>query len=469
MKYSRNNMSRSSNSRLTEQKNMNTRLFDREMGDMNYQFKYMNPVNRMDIERDEFMKNSYSNENLNDNDNLNDNLNDNMNDNSNDNLNKNYERRMPSRNGYYINKPIYDTDINESRKINHNISSFNPYGDFADINSDTKLSDNINGEKICVSGINNYGFFLFDNMLNVMNSAFIFSPYLIYSIFASLFIASDGNTEIELKNYFNFPRSDQLTGGLQKIIPQIKTFGNCIIFSDEINYNTQFCKNINMFTKIRKVDTNNYTSETDEINNIIQNISNVSKKSVSIDTVKNCSVSLINYGFLNPTWTSYFSKTIKMNNIYYVLAINQTFGYYEQPGLQVLEINSLEGVCFGIVYGDIDFNDKSYKFITSNLKPTILEEVKIPKFSLTTKLRYGNLLKETELKTIFMDLKCPYLFNSECEISDCLQNIEFHFTEKSIKKDKINGIKTTKKFIVEKAFRFYIRTNNNVILLLGSY
>ncbi len=449
MEYSRNNMSRSSNSRLKEQKNMNTRLFDREMGDMNYQFKYMNPVNRMDIEREEFMKNSYSNEDSNE-------------------QNENYERRMPSRSGYSINNPIYDNQTN-GRKIDHNISSFNPYGDFAEINSDTKLSDNINSEKICINGINNYGFFLFDNMLSVMNSAFIFSPYLIYSIFASLFIASDGNTEVELKNYFTFPRSDQLSGGLQKIIPQLKTFGNCIIFSDEIDYNTQFCKNINMFTKIRKVNTNNYIAETDEINNIIQNISNVTKKSVSSDTIKNCSVGLINYGFLNPTWTSYFSKTVKINNIDYVSAINQTFGYYEQPGLQVLEINSVEGVCFGIIYGDIELDDKSYKLFSSNLKPTILEEVKIPKFSLTTKLRYTNLLKETELKTVFMDLKCPYLFNSECEISDCLQNIEFHFTEKSIKTNKINGIKTTRRFIIEKSFRFYVRTNDNVILLLGSY
>jgi predicted glutamine amidotransferase len=62
MEYSRNNMSRSSNSRLKDHKTINTRLFDREMGDINYQFKYMNPINRMDIEREEFMKNSYADE-----------------------------------------------------------------------------------------------------------------------------------------------------------------------------------------------------------------------------------------------------------------------------------------------------------------------------------------------------------------------------------------------------------------------
>ena len=246
MEYSRNNMSRNSNSRLKDQKTMNTRLFDREMGDINYQYKYMNPINRMDIEREEFMKNSYSNED------------------SESESDNNFERRMPSRSGYSINKPIYDGE-SSSRTSNRNISSFNPYGDFAEIGSDTKLSDNINTGKTCVNGINNYGFFLFDNMLSVMNSAFIFSPYLIYSIFASLFIASEGNTEIELKNYFSFPRSDQLSSGLQEIKLKINNIGNCIIFSDEIDYNPQFCKNINMFTKIRKVNRQNYSSETEGI------------------------------------------------------------------------------------------------------------------------------------------------------------------------------------------------------------
>ena len=47
--------------------------------------------------------------------------------------------------------------------------------------------------------------------------------------------------------------------------------------------------------------------------------------------------------------------------------------------------------------------------------------------------------------------------------------MEFHFTEKSIKNNKLNGIKTTRKFIVEKSFRFYVRTLENVILLFGSY
>ncbi len=438
MEYSRNNKQ---DSRPNTQKSMNSRLFDREM-DINFQHKYMNPINRMQIEREEFLKNSGDDE---------------------------FDKRMPMRPEFSINKPIHE---NTSRKFNREISSYNPYNDYADVNSDTKLTDSIQNNRQCINGINSYGFFLFDNMLNVMDSAFIFSPYLIYSIFASLFIASDGNTEIELKNYFSYPRADILSQGLRDInidADRLKTFGNCIIFPDEIDYNPQFCKNINMLTKIRKINKNNYNKETDEINNIIKNLSNLSKKSISTESMRNTSITLLNYGYLNPTWKSYFSECIRRNGIDFMIAHNQVFGYFEQAGTQVLELASVDGICFGIIYGDMEFNDKTYDMIIGNLKSTILEEVQIPKLSLITKLRYTNLLKETDLKTVFLDLKCPYLFQSECEITDCLQNLEFHVTEKSIKSDKINSIRTTRKFIVDKSFRFYVRLTNNTIILLGSY
>jgi serine protease inhibitor len=151
-------------------------------------------------------------------------------------------------------------------------------------------------------------------------------------------------------------------------------------------------------------------------------------------------------------------------------AFNQTFGYFEQSNLQVIEIMSQDKLCMGIIYGDIELSDKNLKFIISNLKPHLLEEVKIPKFKLQTKLKYTSIMKETDLKTIFLDLKVPDLFNNDCEITDCIQNIEFNFNEKSIPTKKNTGYNTTRKFIVEKSFRFYLRsTHNNCILFLGTF
>ena len=76
-----------------------------------------------------------------------------------------------------------------------------------------------------------------------------------------------------LKNYFNFPRNDTLTSGLNYLMELFSNTeipnGNCIIFADNIDHNPEFCKYINNFTKIRKVNPNNAEREADNINSII--------------------------------------------------------------------------------------------------------------------------------------------------------------------------------------------------------
>jgi len=456
------NMKSNKDNKNLSKRETNTRIFDREMTSSFVQ--KINPLNRLDIERDEFLRNSNNNSDSDD---------DNYIKNSHHNSNQvNFDKRMPMQPDFNINAPVFEmsSHSNNARSSLKNVSSFSN-NDYADINADTRLTENLQTNTTCVTGINNYGLFLFDNMISIMNGPFIISPYLIYTIFASLYLASDGNTEVELKNYFNFPRTDIISEGLKEILYDNNRFGNCIVFSDEIEYDQSFCNNINKFTKIRKVNINNANQEANTINEIIKRMSGIEKRSITGENIKNTSVLLLNYGCINPIWTSHFTKTMKDNNVEFMIAYNQTFGYFEQPNLQVLELTSTDNLCFGIIYGDIDINDKTYKLITSSLKPTILEEVKIPKFKIQTKLRYTNLLKETDLKTVFLDLKTPYLFGSECEISDCLHNIEFTLSENSVKQEKkLNGFKTTKKFIVNSSFRFYLRSaNNNMLLILGSF
>ena len=461
-------------------KDMNDRLFSRDMADiniMNNNRKNVKFMNRLEMERDEFLKNS--NNNKDDNEIGYDNK---------QRINNNYfdDRRMPMRPIVDISREMYNNDnfpqtledIKRTQNKSTKIMSYEQDTNFADINHDTKLSDNIQDNKICISGITNYGLFLFDNLLEIMRCPFIFSPYLIYSIFGSLFIGSDGNTEVELKNYFNFPRTDILMSGLndiQNILNKnhisIKS-GNCIIFSDNNDFNPQFCKKINNYTKVRRINTTNYEKESENINKIISNTYQIEKKSISSSIIQNSSIILLNYASINPIWLSHFTKTSKQDGIDFMHAYKQTFGYFEQSGFQVIEIVSQDNLCMGIIYGDIELTDKNLKFIISNLRPQILEEVKIPKFKLQTKLKYTNILKETELKTVFLDLKVSELFNTECEISECIQNIEFNFNENSIpiKKENNTGYVTTRKFIIEKSFRFYLRSRiNNCILFLGTF
>ena len=471
-------------SRLSIHQDMNNRLQNRDFTDIDFIKNNKNKSsNRFEIERDEFMQNSNSNDDQN----------------SflyqrqfSDNIRNNFDRGMPMRPNFEINKNSFDnpninsndivTNMNQlkNKKINNTVSSFDPHSNLADINSDTKLSANINDINICINNINDFGIFFYNNLLNIMNTNFIFSPFLIYSVFGSLFMGCDGNTEVELKNYFNFPRVDVLSSGLtelyQKYLNQtilrgeIKQ-GNCVIFSDNIDYNPQFCNNINLFTKIRKVSNSNPDKESIDINNIISGITGNAKKSISPPNIANSSVTLLNYANITPTWNCNFSKTSKINNVEYLHAFNQSFGFFEQPNLQVIELESTGNICVGIIYGDIELNIKNYNFIVSNLKRHTLNEIMIPVMNIKTKLRYTNVLKETELQTVFMDLNIPNLFTSQSEITDCIQNIEFNLINKcEYKPIKTSGIVTAKKFIISQAFRFYVRLkSNNCLLFLGSY
>ena len=483
----------SSESRLNRSKtsimnDMNSRLQNRDINDINMlndNRTKMKHSNRFEIERDEFMRNSN-----NDDDEYNSQLSQRQ---FSDNIRNtsNFERGMPMRPDFNINKNTHDsnnngndivTNMNQLRqkRSTKEISSFDPNSNLADINHETKLSENVSEINVCINGINDFALFFYENLLNVMNNNFIYSPFLIYSMFGSLFLGSDGNTEAELKNYFNMPRNDVLTSGLtelyQKYLNQTLLhgeiiMGNCIIFTDDLEYNSQFCNNINLFTKIRKVNPNNPEKEAEEINKIVYMVTKNNKKSISAQNISSNCITLLNYANITPTWKCNFSKVSTINGTEFMHAYRQQFGYFEQPNLQVLELESTGNICFGIIYGDIELNTKNYKFIISNLKKHTLNEVTIPKIKIQTKLRYTNVLKETDLKTVFLDLDVPNMFSTNCELSDCIQNIEFNLTNKSeYTPTKDTGFVTSKNFIISNAFRFYVRIkSNNCILFLGSF
>jgi len=472
---------------------MNSRLQNRDMSDVNIfndNRSKMKHTNRFEIERDEFMKNSTND------DEYNSQLSQRQ---FSDNIRStsNFERGMPMRPDFNINKTQYDSNNNgddfvtnmsqlrqsrqsRQKRSTKDISSFDPNSNLADINHETKLTDNLSELNQCINNINDFGLFFYDNLLNIMNTNFIFSPFLIYSAFGSLFLGSDGNTEVELKNYFNMPRNDVLTSGLtelyqkylnQSVLKGEIVMGNCVIFTDELEYNPQFCNNINLFTKIRKVNQNNPEKEAEDINKIISMITKNNKKSISAQNIASNCITLLNYANITPTWKCNFTKTSKNNGVEFMHAYKQQFGYFEQPNLQVLELESTGNICFGIIYGDIELNTKNYKFIISNLKKHILNEVMIPKIKIQTKLRYTNILKETDLKTVFLDLDLPNMFTTNCELSDCIQNIEFNLTNRcEYIPSKEQGFVTSKNFIINSAFRFYVRLkSNNCILFLGSF
>jgi hypothetical protein len=139
-------------------------------------------------------------------------------------FNKNLERGMPFRPSVNIRKNIHEQNIHPEyllRKSRENVRTtrtMNPFdpslsklgSGFADINTDTKLTPSTKVEFACSDNINSLSIFFVKNLFKILVSPFVISSIDIYRIFAALYIGSTGNTEIELKNYFEFPRRELL-------------------------------------------------------------------------------------------------------------------------------------------------------------------------------------------------------------------------------------------------------------------
>ena len=487
----------------------NTRLNNRDMMDM--EIFGGNNSHNIYIERDEFLKNSKINK-FNDNDSFEeDNFNNFASVKSNT-INritdldfddfKNGNRGMPVRSQNVNHKRFNkDNDNDESnfivKKTINNRTKLDPYTKdtkfaiFSDINENSKLSQQLENDNICVDGINDFSLFLLKNLNNVLTSPFIINTIDIYSIFSSIYLSSQGNTEIELKNYFNFPRKDILEDGLNKLTNVIKASnvknGNCILFNDNITYNPEFYKLISNISKLRKISLNNVNNEVNTINNIVNSMTQHNmKKSVTINNLNNLNILLLTLGFFNPTIIinceekpkiikdNFNSKFFSNIMIDYVLLNNVTTGYIETNKFNIIEFGLDNAkTILGLIQPKVNIKDITEKEIINNLnkfKVCLFNKIQIPLFTIQTKLRFRNIFKQTDLRTVFDDINCPDLFQDRTCIDDVLQNVEIniHPNFKVIKKGNEN--KNNKNFILKSTFIFYIRLREKLnIISIGIY
>lgn len=406
-----------------------------------------------------------------------------------------FDKGMPIRSQYNIKKSahdenkhldfsIYDSDSEREFNVNYH----DPTGDkgvYSDLkNSMLTMTSQIKTKAICGKGIENIGFFLLENMLNVMTTSFIISGYGLYSIFGGIYTASKGNTEVELKNYFNYPKKDVLYDGLLEIQDNIEDTSNfmrhynMIIFNSDITYNSKYLEFLGSITDSKPVNISKAFYESEIINNYTNKKIGKNMRTIVVpENLKNMNVILLSTAYLSPVWNTTFTviKIGMFNNSIkhkFMQSIARNFFYFKNSNTTLLELRSADnqvGVGFLLTNDTLDENNTHHWI--KNLKPTLLDEVLIPIFKLTTKIRYTNILKKTDLQLVFKDLNVPNMFTDECSISDVIQNIEFTVTNKCVKERERNTTyRSNKKFILNESFLFYVRhIKSNTILFTGAY
>ena len=414
-----------------------------------------------------------------------------------------FDKGMPVRSQYHIKKPIYneaphlDFELFDEKEVEDtDIDYYDPgasgSGGYSDIHTSMNImSSQIDSKSVCSKGIESLGFFLLNNMIPIIDQSFVINSIGLYNIFGALYMASKGNTEVELKNYFSYPKRDtlykglaEMTDGLESISKHIK-FGCYILFSNRFAYNTKFYDFIRVLTDIKRVNSDNLENESMLINKLINRMmERPMKNMVTPDNLNKMDIILLNSSVITPIWKQKFDyvdeRVFKSSHgnmrCEYMTSVGKTHGYYEDSKIQIVELCCAgDKLTMGIIIAkELEIpklNEERIHFYIQHLKPTILDEVSIPMFKTQTKLRYTNILKKTELKTVFMDLDIPEFISDGCKLDDVIQNIEIIISNKSINNNEVNrGYRTIRKFVASTSFIYYFRyAPTNTIITLGIY
>jgi serine protease inhibitor len=487
----------------------NTRYNDRNMLDIELKKGLVaSNLDRMDIERNNFMKSSYYDDTQSNdsNDNFGNEIRDlNVGEMTQNKFDVNLERGMPYRSQVNIRKNLHEQNMHpeyllrKSSQPTKDMKAFDPFSSqltsnlFSDVEESTKISQATKIDSLCSDNINTLSIFFVKNLLKILSTPFVISSVDIYSIFTTLYVASKGNTEIELKNYFEFPRKDLLVNGYSPLLEDLERnrihvkSGSCILFDGNNPVNPSFCKYIENISKVRKVNTNNIHDECTMINNIIGQITQNQdmKKSITKSSLENINTLLLTYSYINPTLlinnyeivqSGFLSKFAGHVNVNYLVAHQQIFGFAEHNNLRILELCCENSeVMYGIVNlqgrgGEVDFTKQDMLNCIKKLKPVLFNKIQFPLFNIKTKLKLKNVFKKTDLVTVFLDLNCPELFSEKTKLDDLLQNSEIKIEAKT-KRVKMNTeYNSDKTFIVDKSFVYYMRLRkSNTIITIGYF
>jgi serine protease inhibitor len=417
------------------------------------------------------------------------------------------DRGLPMRSQYVIKKPMYDQNEhldfdlynNDKKPSKLNIKNSDLMNDnmpgFAEISiSMTKISTQINPMGICSEGIdklnNNLFYYLFDVMIN---KNYIVNGIGMYNLFGGLYLVADGTTEFEIKKFFDFPNKESMFKGLSKIngvlknIEHMINIKNFMLVGDDVPYNPKCSDSIKDFCMLIRANIDNPESETRQINHIINKIMGEEIKTpVHADNIFNLQLMFISIATIHPVWNVAFDDiTNNMFNAldhrrkeYYLHSVGRNFGYFEDNQNQILEITcNGNKLVMGILLSKEEFgaeiDDMKLHFYISNIKDSVIDEVKIPMFKQNLKMRYNATLKNMGMHSLFINTTSQNLFPEGVSLQDVTQNVKITIDNKCASKNS-NGNKnsyvSSRKFIANKPFIYYFRLpQTNTFLFFGTY
>lgn len=412
-----------------------------------------------------------------------------------------YDKGMPVRSTYSFNKQVHDQNshldfdlYNRDKRSNIDIDYNDPsdtgFTSFCDINTSTEiLSQKSKPLTGCLDGISKLNMFMYDNVKRFNTGIFNIDGIGLYMTFASLFYGSSGNSEVELKEYFEFMDVDTTYETLIRFIgknvnhmfPHI-SFRSYIMCDSRIPILKRF-RDFSEMVPIIKVNKQFVKSERTKINNVIREDTKC-EGVMSHDTVKKIGFTVVNVMNITPVWDvvvdSLIERKFMGNPTTYLKFVTQKFGFYEDTEKILLEI-PIKGknLMFGIMspkrqshrIEDFDIDLRELENCIFDMKSCVIDTVLIPKIVKRTKIRLNSMLQNTGLTTVFAETDLPDVHNSAHgpPITDVIQYCDLKIGERCVRKSNTSGSqKEMRSLAVDKGFMYYIRyVKHNVFMAIG--
>jgi len=425
-----------------------------------------------------------------------------------------YDKGMPVRSSFTIKKSKFDNndhhDFDLYKKVDKKqigtiaYSDMSGFGEYAGLDEAMKpITSGTDPYEICISDINSTTCWMHSNMFVFSREDYIVNGFGLFLGFGAIYMISSGNTwapeetqllgrsarntEIELKNYFNFQDKKHLNAGLLTVRENMNKFRDQLVIDTYLLNDMRIPSNINVAKKLKAlifcviINRDFPDDEAYRVNDIISKVSGM-KDVVSASTIGKSDISLITVCRLKPIWAHRIDNIVKgrfrtnSQNIMmdFIRFMGKSFDYYEDSERQLIEIPLYSDVyVIGIILSKSDeltpTELKNLSVAINYLKPTILDEVMIPMISKRYKMRLNKTLQKTGLNVIFDEQEMSNLYPEGGTLNDCIQYVDIVFGNQCGKRVSNNkGYRTTRKFIANRTFEFYLRNReNNCIMVEG--
>jgi serine protease inhibitor len=406
-----------------------------------------------------------------------------------------YDKGMPVRSSFTVKRAKYDNNSHldfdlfdkiEKKQKNNVQYNDTTSGDYAQLDDAMKtITRGVDPYQTCITDVNTTTCWLHGNMYMFTKEDYVMNGYGMFSAFGIIYLMSHGNTEIELKNYFGFQDKKHLNAGLLTIRETMNKFRNQVVMDNYIVNDRNVPSQISTAKKLKSLIFNVIINrqypeqEAERINKIIKTVSGMDN-TVSANTLTKSAISLITVAKLMPIWGYRIDNIVKIrfrNTLTnFIRFVGKTFDYYEDAERQLVEIPlSGDVLTIGIILLKQNLNSptdlKSLSTAINYIKPTVLDEVLIPTIKKRYKTRLNKTLQKTGLNVVFSAQEMTGLYPDGGTIDDALQYIDVIWGTKTGNKRCDNkGYRTTRKFIANRSFEFYLRnTENNCIVMMGRY